>query len=183
MCLACKRSCAVILYYLAFKNSIHAHSNRRLMFELEAHLSLYIVFINSPALKICVCKTVHSSSRPMTSLTFTVSFTFHLMLEFVQEANNMANTKEKTSMCLLNELARFNKLQPKYELVSEKGPPHEKIFSVCLTLGTQKYDSSGASIKKAQHGAAASALEKCGLPHPVPRVSAQCFCDDSKCHH
>ncbi|XP_030829941.1 double-stranded RNA-binding protein Staufen homolog 2 isoform X2 [Strongylocentrotus purpuratus] len=91
------------------------------------------------------------------------------------EANNMANTKEKTSMCLLNELARFNKLQPKYELVSEKGPPHEKIFSVCLTLGTQKYDSSGASIKKAQHGAAASALEKCGLPHPVPRNQPKKF--------
>ncbi|XP_054749976.2 double-stranded RNA-binding protein Staufen homolog 2-like [Lytechinus pictus] len=91
------------------------------------------------------------------------------------EANNMANTKEKTSMCLLNELARYNKLQPKYELIKEKGPPHEKIFSVCLTLGTQKYESSGKSIKKAQHGAAAIALEKCGLPHPVPRDQPKKF--------
>lgn len=91
------------------------------------------------------------------------------------ESTNMANTKEKTSMCLLNELARFNKLQPKYELINEKGPPHEKIFSVCLTLGTQKYESSGPSIKKAQHGAAAIALEKCGLPQPVPRSQPKKF--------
>ncbi|XP_071507205.1 double-stranded RNA-binding protein Staufen homolog 2-like [Diadema antillarum] len=82
---------------------------------------------------------------------------------------NMANTKEKTPMCLLNELARFNKLQPKYELTNERGPPHEKIFTVCLTLGTQTYEASGPSIKKAQHAAAAQALEKCGLPHPIPR--------------
>lgn len=92
-----------------------------------------------------------------------------------KDANNMANTKEKTPMCLLNELARFNKLQPKYELINETGPPHEKVFSVCLTLGTQKYESSGPSIKKAQHGAAAMALEKCGLPHPVPRNNPKKF--------
>ena len=83
----------------------------------------------------------------------------------------MANTKEKTPMCLLNELARYHKHQPKYELTNEKGPPHEKIFTVRLVLDGKTYDSSGPSIKKAQHAAAAIALEKCGLTHPIPRVS------------
>ena len=63
----------------------------------------------------------------------------------------MANPKEKTPMCLLNELARYNKLVPLYELMDETGPAHEKTFVVCLTLGQQKYDAKGSSIKKAQH--------------------------------
>ena len=53
----------------------------------------------------------------------------------------MANTKEKTPMCHLNELARFNKLQPQYELVEETGPAHEKQFTVRLVLGNQKYEA------------------------------------------
>ncbi|MGH0168668.1 UNVERIFIED_CONTAM: hypothetical protein FKN15_055162 [Acipenser sinensis] len=39
---------------------------------------------------------------------------------------NMANPKEKTPMCLVNELARFNKIQPEYKLLSEQGPAHSK---------------------------------------------------------
>ena len=63
----------------------------------------------------------------------------------------MANPKEKTPMCLLNELARYNKLVPLYELIDETGPAHEKTFMVRLTLGQQKYEANGTSIKKAQH--------------------------------
>ncbi|XP_034026083.1 double-stranded RNA-binding protein Staufen homolog [Thalassophryne amazonica] len=50
---------------------------------------------------------------------------------------NMANPKEKTPMCLVNELARFNRIQPQYKLLSERGPAHAKIFTVQLTLGEQ----------------------------------------------
>ena len=39
----------------------------------------------------------------------------------------MANPKEKTPMCLVNELARFNKIQPEYKLLCEQGPAHSKV--------------------------------------------------------
>uniref|UniRef100_A0A1A8GKK9 Double-stranded RNA-binding protein Staufen homolog 1 n=1 Tax=Nothobranchius korthausae TaxID=1143690 RepID=A0A1A8GKK9_9TELE len=83
---------------------------------------------------------------------------------------NMANPKEKTPMCLVNELARFNKLQPEYKLLSEQGPAHSKIFSVRLTLGDQHWEAEGTSIKKAQHSAAASALTETTLPKPTMRT-------------
>ncbi|XP_066558772.1 double-stranded RNA-binding protein Staufen homolog 1 isoform X2 [Amia ocellicauda] len=82
---------------------------------------------------------------------------------------NMANPKEKTPMCLVNELARFNKIQPEYKLLSEQGPAHSKIFSVRLTLGEQHWEAEGTSIKKAQHAAAASALSQTTLPKPSLR--------------
>lgn len=40
---------------------------------------------------------------------------------------NMANPKEKTPMCLVNELARFNRMQPQYKLLNERGPAHAKV--------------------------------------------------------
>ncbi|XP_037535271.1 double-stranded RNA-binding protein Staufen homolog 1 [Nematolebias whitei] len=84
--------------------------------------------------------------------------------------SNMANPKEKTPMCLVNELARFNKIQPEYKLLSEQGPAHSKIFSVRLTLGDQHWEAEGTSIKKAQHSAAASALAETTLPKPTMRT-------------
>ncbi|XP_062853506.1 double-stranded RNA-binding protein Staufen homolog 1 isoform X2 [Trichomycterus rosablanca] len=85
-------------------------------------------------------------------------------------ATNMANPKEKTPMCLVNELARYNKIQPEYKLLSEQGPAHSKIFTVRLTLGEQHWDAEGTSIKKAQHSAASSALTQTTLPKPSSRV-------------
>ena len=77
---------------------------------------------------------------------------------------------EKTPMCLINELARYNKIQHQYRLTDEAGPPHKKLFTVCLKLGdTEEYIASGPSIKKAQHAAAAIALEKTKLKHPPPK--------------
>ncbi|XP_053492262.1 double-stranded RNA-binding protein Staufen homolog 1 isoform X7 [Ictalurus furcatus] len=85
-------------------------------------------------------------------------------------ASNMANPKEKTPMCLVNELARYNKIQPEYKLLSEQGPAHSKIFTVQLTLGEQHWDAEGTSIKKAQHSAAACALTQTTLPKPNNRI-------------
>uniref|UniRef100_A0A7N5ZQT7 Double-stranded RNA-binding protein Staufen homolog 2 n=1 Tax=Anabas testudineus TaxID=64144 RepID=A0A7N5ZQT7_ANATE len=82
---------------------------------------------------------------------------------------NMANPKEKTPMCLVNELARFNRIQPQYKLLSERGPAHAKIFTVQLTLGEQVWEAEGTSIKKAQHSTAAKALAESVLPRPTPR--------------
>uniref|UniRef100_A0A3B4YZN4 Double-stranded RNA-binding protein Staufen homolog 2 n=1 Tax=Stegastes partitus TaxID=144197 RepID=A0A3B4YZN4_9TELE len=81
----------------------------------------------------------------------------------------MANPKEKTPMCLVNELARFNRIQPQYKLLNERGPAHAKIFTVQLTLGEQVWEAEGTSIKKAQHSTAAKALAESVLPRPAPR--------------
>lgn len=83
--------------------------------------------------------------------------------------SNLANMKEKTPMCLVNELARFNKIQHQYRLTNEQGPAHKKIFTVKLKLGNEEYEAEGASIKKAQHSAAALALDKTQLKHPPPK--------------
>lgn len=87
----------------------------------------------------------------------------------IQPTVTMANMKEKTPMCLINELARFNKVQHQYRLVDESGPPHKKTFTVVLKLDNEEYTASGPSIKKAQHAAAAIALEKTSHKHPPPK--------------
>ncbi|XP_049637770.1 double-stranded RNA-binding protein Staufen homolog 2 isoform X3 [Suncus etruscus] len=81
----------------------------------------------------------------------------------------MANPKEKTPMCLVNELARFNRVQPQYKLLRERGPAHSKMFSVQLSLGEQTWESEGSSIKKAQQAAAKKALTESTLPKPVQK--------------
>uniref|UniRef100_A0A8C5MWB8 Double-stranded RNA-binding protein Staufen homolog 1 n=1 Tax=Leptobrachium leishanense TaxID=445787 RepID=A0A8C5MWB8_9ANUR len=88
-------------------------------------------------------------------------------------SSNMANPKEKTPMCLVNELARFNKVQPEYKLLSDQGPAHCKMFTVQLTLGDQNWEAEGTSIKKAQHAAAAKALEGSRYPKPTARPTRE----------
>jgi len=86
------------------------------------------------------------------------------------ELSDYNNAKEKTPMCLVNELARFNKIQHQYKLTDESGPAHKKSFSVCLKIGDKEdFIASGPSIKKAQHAAAAIALEKTQFKHPPPK--------------
>ncbi|XP_072267155.1 double-stranded RNA-binding protein Staufen homolog 2 isoform X4 [Pyxicephalus adspersus] len=82
---------------------------------------------------------------------------------------NMTNPKEKTPMCLVNELARFNRIQPQYKLMNERGPAHSKLFNVQLTLGDQSWEAESTSIKKAQHAAASLALSETKLPKPAAR--------------
>ncbi|KAJ9592174.1 hypothetical protein L9F63_001290, partial [Diploptera punctata] len=84
--------------------------------------------------------------------------------------SNLANTKEKTPMCLVNELARFNKIQHQYRLTNEQGPAHKKRFTVTLKLGDEEYSAEGASIKKAQHSAASEALQHTQYKHPPPKT-------------
>ncbi|XP_043283859.1 double-stranded RNA-binding protein Staufen homolog 2 isoform X2 [Venturia canescens] len=81
----------------------------------------------------------------------------------------LANMKEKTPMCLVNELARFNKLQHQYRLTNEQGPAHKKRFTVTLKLGEEEYVAEGQSIKKAQHSAATEALTTTWYRHPPPK--------------
>ncbi|KAL3289337.1 hypothetical protein HHI36_022775 [Cryptolaemus montrouzieri] len=85
-------------------------------------------------------------------------------------STNLANIKEKTPMCLVNELARYNKIQHQYRLTGEQGPAHKKTFTVTLKLGNEEYEAEGPSIKKAQHSAAAQALVKTEFKHPPPKT-------------
>jgi len=83
-------------------------------------------------------------------------------------------SNEKTPMCLVNELARFNKIQHQYRLTDESGPAHKKTFTVCLKIGDkEEYVASGPSIKKAQHAAANITLEKTQFKHPSPKTKNQ----------
>lgn len=74
-------------------------------------------------------------------------------------------------MCLVNELARYNKIQHQYRLTGEQGPAHKKIFTVTLKLDNEEYEAEGPSIKKAQHSAAAQALAMTQLKHPPPKTA------------
>ncbi|CAH1773248.1 unnamed protein product [Owenia fusiformis] len=85
------------------------------------------------------------------------------------ESFSSANIKEKTPMCLINELARHNKTSHQYTLTDEQGPAHKKTFYVKLKLGDEEYSEEGPSIKKAQHAAAKLALEKTAFKHPPPK--------------
>ncbi|XP_055401218.1 double-stranded RNA-binding protein Staufen homolog 1 isoform X3 [Bubalus kerabau] len=105
-------------------------------------------------------RPIQSSALPSASLTSTSA---------AAVPSNMAHPKEKTPMCLVNELARFNKIQPEYKLLREQGPAHCKVFTVQLTLGDQHWEAEGTSIKKAQHTAAAKALEGAKFPKPIVR--------------
>ncbi|KAJ6641550.1 Maternal effect protein staufen [Pseudolycoriella hygida] len=80
--------------------------------------------------------------------------------------DSITSGKDKTPMCLVNELARFNKIQHQYRLTGEQGPAHKKRFTVTLKLGDEEYSSDGTSIKKAQHLAAADAITKTQYKHP-----------------
>ncbi|MXQ86633.1 hypothetical protein E5288_WYG012998 [Bos mutus] len=105
-------------------------------------------------------RPIQNSALPSASLTSTSA---------AAVPSNMAHPKEKTPVCLVNELARFNKIQPEYKLLREQGPAHCKVFTVQLTLGDQHWEAEGTSIKKAQHTAAAKALEGAKFPKPIVR--------------
>ncbi|KAI5749348.1 hypothetical protein M8J76_006653 [Diaphorina citri] len=79
---------------------------------------------------------------------------------------NGSSLKEKTPMCLVNELARYNQIPHQYRLTHEDGPAHKKVFTVTLKLGNEEYQADGSSIKKAQHSAAQLALNSTTYKHP-----------------
>ncbi|XP_033152321.1 maternal effect protein staufen isoform X2 [Drosophila mauritiana] len=78
--------------------------------------------------------------------------------------------KDKTPMCLVNELARYNKITHQYRLTGERGPAHCKTFTVTLMLGDEEYSADGFKIKKAQHLAASKAIEETMYKHPPPKI-------------
>ncbi|CAF0921654.1 unnamed protein product [Brachionus calyciflorus] len=93
------------------------------------------------------------------------------------ETVKKSESNDKTPMCLIHELVKFNKIKNEYVLLDEKGPAHKKTFYVQLKLGVglpeeESYQSSGNSIKKAQHKAAEIALNETKFKKPTPRVKS-----------
>ncbi|KAJ8321651.1 hypothetical protein KUTeg_000122 [Tegillarca granosa] len=74
----------------------------------------------------------------------------------------LANTKEKTPMCLINELARYNKV------IRESGPPHMKNFVTRCTVGDIETEAEGNSKKFSKKKAAEMMLEKLKDLPPLP---------------
>jgi len=69
----------------------------------------------------------------------------------------------------INSFRILLQVEHQYCLTDEQGPAHRKVFFVKLKLGDEEFAASGASIKKAQHAAAAAALESTKLPRPPPK--------------
>ncbi|CAM4910448.1 unnamed protein product [Rotaria socialis] len=77
-----------------------------------------------------------------------------------------SSTSDKSVLQLLNELAKFNKVNAKYDLVKETGPAHCKQFEIRLTIADEAYTGIGTSIKRAQQVAAEQALQTTALKRP-----------------
>lgn len=98
----------------------------------------------------------------------------NLLVEKDNQNDELENKEQqdKTPMCLINELARYNKLKPQYVLQDETGPAHKKIFTVTLKLAdAEEYTAQGGSIKKAQHAAAQLALDNTKYPMAPKRTN------------
>jgi double-stranded RNA-binding protein Staufen len=99
------------------------------------------------------------------------------------EATTSNTANAKTAMCLVHELAKYNKIKHEYVLLDEIGPAHKKKFYVALKLGVgteheETFSSNGSSIKKAQHAAAEIALKDTKFKRPeskTNRINAKLF--------
>ena len=78
-------------------------------------------------------------------------------IQFIVE--NRLDIDPKTQF---QELAQdHKKLTPTYELLSEKGPDHDKIFTMAVYLGDEEYGrGEGASKQRAEEAAAQKSVEK-----------------------
>lgn len=54
-------------------------------------------------------------------------------------------------------------------MTDERGPSHDKLYTVVLELGDEEYTAQSKTIKGAQQAAAAAALEKTNYKLPTGR--------------
>lgn len=88
--------------------------------------------------------------------------------------NSVQNDQNKRHLQILNDLTTYHKVKVKYDVVSESGPQHAKIFQVKCTIYDPKtdsdletYASNGSSINKAKQSAAEIALAQTRLEKPT----------------
>lgn len=94
-----------------------------------------------------------------------------------------AKNKEKSAMCRVAEIARFNKLRHFYDLQDESGPAHKKLFTVKLVMNPEEtFEGSGPSIKRAQQASAEAALRNTKLPLPSEKPVKRRTNDMTKPH-
>uniref|UniRef100_A0A7I4KJE5 Bm4392 n=1 Tax=Brugia malayi TaxID=6279 RepID=A0A7I4KJE5_BRUMA len=94
--------------------------------------------------------------------------------KYVYNYSQIDANHQRTPMCRIAELARYNKIRHEYKLMDESGPAHKKQFTVSLVLTPdQVFYGKGASIKKAQQSAAETALNGTILPKPPDKVSSK----------
>lgn len=55
-------------------------------------------------------------------------------------------------------------------MTDERGPSHDKLYTVVLELGDERYSAQSKTIKGAQQAAAAAALEKTNYKQPTSRA-------------
>lgn len=60
-------------------------------------------------------------------------------------------------------------LKHQYRVTDERGPSHDKLYTVVLELGDERYTAQSKTIKGAQQSAAAAALEKTKFKQPAGR--------------
>lgn len=61
-------------------------------------------------------------------------------------------------------------LKHQYRVTDERGPSHDKVYTVVLELGDERYSAQSKTIKGAQQLAAATALEKTNYKQPTSRT-------------
>ncbi|XP_018565164.1 double-stranded RNA-binding protein Staufen homolog [Anoplophora glabripennis] len=88
---------------------------------------------------------------------------FYLKNNSVAEEDKYA---EKNALSKLNELAQFNEIDYFFKLIKEEGTPHNKLFTISLTLGDEEFIGQGSSLKKAQQNVAVIALENSNYEPP-----------------
>jgi len=72
---------------------------------------------------------------------------------------NQQNTSNNTPSSILYELAKSNKMTSNYQVVSESGPPHQKVYKIHLHVGNSgPFEGVGSSLKSARNAAASCAL-------------------------
>lgn len=64
----------------------------------------------------------------------------------------------------------FKQLKHQYRVTDERGPSHDKVYTVVLELGDERYSAQSKTIKGAQQSAAATALEKTNYKQPTSRT-------------
>nr|XP_022920181.1 double-stranded RNA-binding protein Staufen homolog [Onthophagus taurus] len=88
-----------------------------------------------------------------------------------KDSKQMQEEKISTSpLSTVHLLALYNKLTYHYYLENEEGPSHNRIFTITLSLGNEKYTGTGSSIKEAKKAAASLALLETSHPNPPTKT-------------
>lgn len=101
------------------------------------------------------------------------SFVEWVFLPEIQRLDSLHHKMDFKSM--LQEQTQYRyKVLPKYRVLSEEGPPHEKIYEVEIRIEDQVYGcGSGPSKKQAEQDAARAALRELGALPPAEDTAAE----------